>query len=211
MDWVKTTARRHEEQLSFEKWCDLYWRFYGNVYVFRSDTKAPSQCNDDLWYGIPIIYTKDRLIFIMGIPIQVRRYLYNERVSGYASCNNCDYCYLVGFQRASRDYRKLNKNPTSVKRWEFVCSFAGTLSMQCTHTEYNIHICSVLKTLYTRNCEWTRVFIGSGMSASVHVQNSRRIMQTVHSLLRFEWLANCIHILWDNNTGAWGTTRIDQV
>ena len=24
MDWVKTTARRHETQLSFEIWCDLY-------------------------------------------------------------------------------------------------------------------------------------------------------------------------------------------
>ena len=32
MDWAKTTARGDEKHLSFEIWCDLYKRFYGNCH-----------------------------------------------------------------------------------------------------------------------------------------------------------------------------------
>ena len=31
MDWAKTTAQGDEKHLSFEIWCDLYKRFYGNM------------------------------------------------------------------------------------------------------------------------------------------------------------------------------------
>ena len=35
MDWAKTTATGHKTHLSFESWCDFYYRFYYiNIYIY---------------------------------------------------------------------------------------------------------------------------------------------------------------------------------
>ena len=36
MDWAKTAARGYKKHLSFGIWCDLYYRFYGNVILTHS-------------------------------------------------------------------------------------------------------------------------------------------------------------------------------
>ena len=45
MDCVKTTARWHEKRLSFEIWCDLYWRFYSSsINGYQGDMSYTCTC-----------------------------------------------------------------------------------------------------------------------------------------------------------------------
>ena len=58
------------------------------------EARAPSQYKDGLSsYGIPVLKirrSRDHLIFIMGIPILVRRYLYTETTAWPFSANRSD-------------------------------------------------------------------------------------------------------------------------
>ena len=45
MDWAKTTARGDKKHLSFGFWCDLYQRFYGNVFFLFAGRQLPCWCH----------------------------------------------------------------------------------------------------------------------------------------------------------------------
>ena len=48
LDWAKTTARGYKKHLSFGIWCNLYWRFYGNMIL--SDQLVRIWIADTPWY-----------------------------------------------------------------------------------------------------------------------------------------------------------------
>ena len=66
MYWVKRTARRHEKQLSFGIWCDLYWRFYGSIRISQNSSQGLSYACADGIRCVPMLLQCD---WMYSIPL----------------------------------------------------------------------------------------------------------------------------------------------
>ena len=80
---------------------------YNDVFAYSQPASVPSQYKNGLSrYGVSIMKIRrssDRVIFIIGIPLLVRRHLYIESGAPYSYQNQCGLSYIIQENFIARD------------------------------------------------------------------------------------------------------------